>query len=118
VGDAHFGSEWVMIARRDEYLHHLTEIRSEDRMLEWFVPAGTGGVQEVFLPGTAPLAMCSVPAPSPAAPLIGPVPDQPAMIPAPTGSPPLEPAVQPAAAPSPASGTPADQAVVKPTASP
>jgi hypothetical protein len=42
VGDAHFSSEWVMIARRDEYLRHLTEIRTEDRMLEWFVPAGTG----------------------------------------------------------------------------
>jgi hypothetical protein len=31
----HFGSEWVMVARKAEYLSHLTDVKTKDRQLEW-----------------------------------------------------------------------------------
>lgn len=39
---AHFGSEWVMVARRAEYLDHLTDAKMKDQQLDWFVPESTG----------------------------------------------------------------------------
>ena len=82
-------------------------------------PAGAAGTLEYFLPGTAPLAMCEVPKPSPGVPVMGPAPDETAPPPAPNGpapngSPQPTATEQPAAAPSPA-GTPAAQAIAKPT---
>ena len=38
----HFGSEWVVIARKAEYLKHLTDVETDTRHLSWVVPASTG----------------------------------------------------------------------------
>jgi hypothetical protein len=42
VSQAHFSSEWIMIARRPEYLQHLTEIETFEQRLHWTNPASTG----------------------------------------------------------------------------
>jgi hypothetical protein len=39
---AHFSSEWVMIARKSEYLQHLTSVKAKDRDLQWHTPKSTG----------------------------------------------------------------------------
>jgi hypothetical protein len=40
----HFGSEWVVVARKAEYLAHLTDVKGGDRFsgLTWSVPESTG----------------------------------------------------------------------------
>ncbi len=38
----HFGSEWVMVVRKAEYLQHLTNVQEKERSLTWTVPAATG----------------------------------------------------------------------------
>ena len=77
-------------------------------------PTGAAGTLEYFLPGTAPLAMCELAKPSPGVPVMGPAPDEPAPPPASDESPQPAAPAQPAAVPSPA-GTPAAQAIAKPT---
>jgi penicillin-binding protein 1A len=70
-------------------------------------PAGAGGREEIFLPGTAPLAMCSLPAPTPAS-LVGP-----------QEAPPAAAAAAPDASSAPViPPTPPDQGSAQPTASP
>jgi penicillin-binding protein 1A len=70
-------------------------------------PSGAGGRQEIFLPGTAPLAMCAVPAPT-QPPLVGPQ-EAPASA--------LETASPDASAPA-IGPTPPDLGSAQPTASP
>jgi hypothetical protein len=39
---SHFTSEWVMVARKADYLRHLTSVNTAERKIEWSVPASTG----------------------------------------------------------------------------
>lgn len=39
---AHFGSEWVMVARKAADLRHLTSVKTGGRNFEWSIPASTG----------------------------------------------------------------------------
>jgi len=71
-------------------------------------PSGVGGRDEIFLPGTAPLAMCSVPAPVVPASLVGPQES-----PGPLTTPVPDASAAPAAA-----ATPIVQASAQPAASP
>jgi hypothetical protein len=38
----HFSSEWVVIARKAEYLNHLSDVKSPKQQLTWTVPPSTG----------------------------------------------------------------------------
>jgi hypothetical protein len=38
----HLGSEWVVVARKAEYLRHLVDVKTDQQKLEWSVPASTG----------------------------------------------------------------------------
>jgi hypothetical protein len=38
----HFGSEWTMIARSEDYLSHLTNVGNADEGITWFVPDASG----------------------------------------------------------------------------
>lgn len=39
---SHYNSVWVMIARRERYLRHLTDVDTKDQHLEWTIPETTG----------------------------------------------------------------------------
>lgn len=39
---AHFSSEWVMVARKMEYMTHLANVAKQGRNLDWHVPPSTG----------------------------------------------------------------------------
>lgn len=40
--DSHFGSEWIMVARRPEHLEHLKSTKTDEYRLDWSIPASTG----------------------------------------------------------------------------
>jgi hypothetical protein len=49
---AHFGSEWVMVARKAADLRHLTSVKSDERKIDWSVPPSTG--KHVWRDGETP----------------------------------------------------------------
>jgi hypothetical protein len=38
---SHFSSEWVVVARKAEYLSHLTDVKTDMQDIKWSVPAST-----------------------------------------------------------------------------
>jgi uncharacterized protein YjbI with pentapeptide repeats len=49
---SHFGSEWVMVARTAADLRHLTSVKTDERSIDWAVPASTG--KHLWRDGEAP----------------------------------------------------------------